>query len=152
LKLNPQQVIEKEKQIIGKYPNTYTFTKSLAERALKKRHGHVKLAIIRPSVVIGSAEEPVLGWTETISAMGSMTFAAMLGLINYLHSGDKLIFDAIPVDYVSNLILASTAKTACAPPGTLNVIHSTSSKQNPATVKFIVDVIMEYTQRYPSMK
>jgi hypothetical protein len=34
LKLNPQQVIEKEKEIIGDWPNTYTFTKGLAERTL----------------------------------------------------------------------------------------------------------------------
>jgi len=39
LSLNPQQVIDKEKELIGLYPNTYTFTKSLAERTLKKRHG-----------------------------------------------------------------------------------------------------------------
>jgi hypothetical protein len=39
LSLNPQQVIDKEKELIGSYPNTYTFTKSLAERTLKKRHG-----------------------------------------------------------------------------------------------------------------
>jgi hypothetical protein len=84
--------------------------------------------------------------------MGSMTFAAMLGLVNYLHSGDKLIFDAIPVDYVSNLILAAAAKTALSPPGTLNVMHSTSSKQHPATVKFIVDKVMDYTKHNPSMK
>lgn len=34
LKLNPQQVLDKEKEIIGMYPNTYTFTKALTERTL----------------------------------------------------------------------------------------------------------------------
>ena len=34
LKLNPQQVLDKEKEIIGAYPNTYTFTKALTERTL----------------------------------------------------------------------------------------------------------------------
>lgn len=45
---------EKEKEIIGKYPNTYTFSKSLAERTIKKRVGNLKVAILRPSVVISS--------------------------------------------------------------------------------------------------
>jgi thioester reductase-like protein len=54
LKLNPQQVSEKEKEIIGKYPNTYTFSKSLAERTLRKRIGNIKVAIVRPSIVISA--------------------------------------------------------------------------------------------------
>ena len=88
----------------------------------------MKIAIIRPSIVISSAFEPVLGWTETISAMGGLTFATMLGLINYLYCDDDLLLDIIPVDLVSNLIIAATAYTARAPPSTLNVIHSSSSQ------------------------
>ena len=82
--------------------------------------------------------------------MGSMTFAAILGLVNYLHTDKKMVFDCIPVDVVSNLILAATAHTGLSPAGTLNVMHSTSSKTNPATVNYIVDVVMEYTKRNPS--
>lgn len=81
LKLNPQQVIEKEKEIIGKYPNTYTFTKSLTERVLKKRHGNIKVVIVRPSIVIGAYEDPFIGWCESLSAMGGIMFAVILGLI-----------------------------------------------------------------------
>jgi hypothetical protein len=33
--------MEKEKELLGKYPNTYTFTKALAERTLKKRIGKI---------------------------------------------------------------------------------------------------------------
>lgn len=89
LKLNPQQVNEREKQIIGKYPNTYTYTKALTERTLKQRKSRVKITIVRPSIVISTAAEPIVGWTETISAMGGLLFAAMLGLINYLYCDDK---------------------------------------------------------------
>ena len=37
IRLTPQQVQEQERAILGAYPNTYTFTKALAERMLKKR-------------------------------------------------------------------------------------------------------------------
>ena len=50
--LNPQKVQEDEMTLIGDYPNTYTYTKSLAERALKKLHGNVPTSIIRPSIII----------------------------------------------------------------------------------------------------
>jgi fatty acyl-CoA reductase len=89
LKLNPEQVIERQNEIIGRYPNTYTFTKALAERTLKKRHGNIKLSIIRPSIVISSYKEPVVGWTETLSAMGGLLFAVLVGLINYLYCNPR---------------------------------------------------------------
>jgi len=89
LALNPQQVIDQEKKIIGKYHNTYTFTKALTERVLQKRHGHVKISIVRPSIVISAYQEPMIGWCESLSAMGGLLFAVMLGLINYLYCNEK---------------------------------------------------------------
>jgi thioester reductase-like protein len=71
LKLNPEQCAERKKDIIGDYPNTYTFTKSCAERVLMKRiaNGCPKnVAIIRPSIVCGTEKNPMMGWTETLSA------------------------------------------------------------------------------------
>ena len=53
LKLGPQKVQEQEKNIVGGYPNTYTFTKSLAERALKKNRGSLPVVIVRPSIIQG---------------------------------------------------------------------------------------------------
>jgi alcohol-forming fatty acyl-CoA reductase len=34
LRMNPQYIADNEKSLIGSYPNTYTWTKSMAERAL----------------------------------------------------------------------------------------------------------------------
>jgi nucleoside-diphosphate-sugar epimerase len=81
-------VSEKEKEILGKYPNTYTFSKSLAERTLRKRIGNIKVAIVRPSIVISAYSEPMLGWTETLSAMGGLAYATMLGLMDILYAKD----------------------------------------------------------------
>ena len=102
LKLNPQQVSEKEKEILGKYPNTYTFSKSLAERTLRKRIGNIKVAIVRPSIFISAYSEPMLGWTETLSAMGGLAYATMLGLMDILYAKDSQFLDIVPVDFVSN--------------------------------------------------
>ena len=53
-------------RIIGKDPNTYTFTKALAEQLLEKECGNVPLVIVRPSVVTASAQEPMPGWIDNI--------------------------------------------------------------------------------------
>ena len=46
-----QQVTEQEKKLIGKFPNTYTFTKNLAKKNLMKNRGDVKVVIHRPAII-----------------------------------------------------------------------------------------------------
>ena len=58
IKMGPEEVTQNEKKIIGDWPNTYTFTKSMAERSLKKHCGNLRVAIIRPSIIICCYEEP----------------------------------------------------------------------------------------------
>jgi alcohol-forming fatty acyl-CoA reductase len=82
--MTEEQTLRDEKKIIGDYPNTYMFSKAMVERTLEKLKGHLKLAIVRPAIVVSAHDEPLNGWTETISAMGALLFAGMLGLINYM--------------------------------------------------------------------
>ena len=113
--MNPQVIAENEKSLIGDYPNTYTFTKSMAERALKKNRGDIKLMIVRPSVIMSNYSEPLEGWTDTISAAGGMTMACALGLMHFIHANYTALFDIIPCDFVSNGILACTCYAAQQP-------------------------------------
>lgn len=116
LKLTPQQAQAKEKEIIGSYPNTYTFTKSMAERVLYKRRGTKKIVIFRPSVIINTYEHPVRGYTESLSAGQIFIWAMMTGLIKYINVSEFSL-DVVPVDYVSNMIIACTAKLGQSPAG-----------------------------------
>jgi thioester reductase-like protein len=149
LKLNPQQVLDKEKEIIGAYPNTYTFTKALTERTLQKRRSNIKICIVRPSIVISAFKEPCVGWTETLSAMGGLVFAVMLGLINHLHCNSTSILDIVPVDFVSNLILCTTA-FAATDSKNLNIVHSSTSQQNPAYLFKIIEIVLQIFKTQPS--
>ena len=58
IKMGPEEVTLKQKEIIGDFPNTYTFTKSMAERSLRKHSGNLRVAIMRPSIIISCYEEP----------------------------------------------------------------------------------------------
>ena len=49
--------------IRGEYPNTYTFTKAVAEQLFDKAHG-LPVTIIRPSIVVASLEYPMKGWID----------------------------------------------------------------------------------------
>lgn len=110
------------------------------------------MAILRPSIVISAYQEPVLGWTETLSAMGGLAYAAMLGLMNFLYANEHQPLDIVPVDFVSNQILCVTRYTATCAPGTLNLSHSSSSKYNPASIGRILATLMEWVSRNPSPK
>ena len=112
----------------------------------------MKLSIVRPSIVISAYEEPCIGWCESLSAMGGLLFAVMLGLINYLYCNEKQILDIVPVDHCSNLILATTAYTANDVPGAFNIVHSSTSAQNPAYLAPIIRILTEYLANNPSHK
>jgi len=45
-------------KLIGERPNTYTYTKALAEYLVQQEAGDVNVAIVRPSIVGASWKEP----------------------------------------------------------------------------------------------
>ena len=71
------------------------------------------------------------GWTDTLSAAGGLSVAGGSGVLKYVYAKVDNIADLIPVDYVCNCIIASTALLADKPG--LTVVHSNSSHSNPIT-------------------
>lgn len=65
------------------------------------------MAIVRPSIIGCCMEEPVPGWTDTLSAAGGFTIALSLGVIHYVKVKPNGVLDLIPADYVSNIIIAA---------------------------------------------
>jgi hypothetical protein len=86
MKMGPHVVDEREKQIIGSYPNTYTFTKAMAERSLKKNRGNMRIAVVRPSVIISCYDEPFVGWTDTVAGAGGLMYSIHAGLMHNIYT------------------------------------------------------------------
>ncbi|XP_026740075.1 fatty acyl-CoA reductase wat-like [Trichoplusia ni] len=95
--------------LIKDWPNTYSFTKALAEELLRSKAGDLPVSIIRPSVVICARREPYAGWIDRSSIMGpnGMILGCMTGIIHALHTDLKIKIDFIPVDYVTNAAIAA---------------------------------------------
>lgn len=49
-------------EFLKPHPNTYTFTKQLAENLIKRELANYPAGIIRPSVVYGTYKSPMPGW------------------------------------------------------------------------------------------
>ena len=54
-------------RLIGQCPNTYTYTKALAEQILEIERGDIPLAIVRPSIVTAAEKEPQPGWIDNLN-------------------------------------------------------------------------------------
>ena len=67
--------ISKFFRLLGACPNTYVYTKGLAEQLLETQRGSVPLAIVRPSIVTAAESEPFPGWVDNINgATGEISF------------------------------------------------------------------------------
>lgn len=51
-------------------PNTYTFTKALAEQVVDDHKNEIPLVLFRPSIVISSMKEPFPGWIDNFNGPG----------------------------------------------------------------------------------
>ncbi|XP_017770686.1 PREDICTED: uncharacterized protein LOC108558317 [Nicrophorus vespilloides] len=94
-------------QLIGEYPNSYVFTKALAEDVIKSEGVGLPLAIVRPSIVVASCEEPVKGWIDNVYGPTGVTIGVALGIIRTMHCRKDNVVDIVPADYVCNAILAA---------------------------------------------
>ncbi|CAH0713024.1 unnamed protein product, partial [Brenthis ino] len=108
--------------LIGDYPNTYVYSKSAAEDIIQKYSQGLPVAIIRPSVVISTAHEPVPGWIDNVYGPTGVVLGAGVGLIRVLQGNPQVTADLVPGDYVINGVIAAAWKTAKDYPG--NYKHS----------------------------
>jgi long-chain acyl-CoA synthetase len=91
------------------WPNTYTFTKSLAESLIATRGAGLPVAIVRPSIVETSTQDPFLGWNEGVNTSAPISY--LLGtFFRQLPSNERKCLDIVPVDLVCRgLILIGAA-------------------------------------------
>lgn len=94
----------KEKLVCDK-PNTYTYTKSLAEYLLVKKARDLPVVICRPSIVCASLKEPMAGWIDNVNGPTGIILGAGKGLIRTMHAESSYVADLIPVDHVTNLAI-----------------------------------------------
>jgi long-chain acyl-CoA synthetase len=92
------------------WPNTYTYTKSLAESALARRP-RLRFSILRPSIVESAVEFPLPGWNESFN--GSAPLAYIMGSwFRMVPAQPDAPFDVIPVDLVARAMTIATAALA----------------------------------------
>jgi long-chain acyl-CoA synthetase len=91
------------------WPNTYTFTKSVAESLIAKHGAGLPIAVVRPSIVETSTHDPFEGWNEGVNTSAPISY--LLGtFFRQMPTNGKKCLDIIPVDLVCRgMILIAAA-------------------------------------------
>ncbi|KAK9879057.1 hypothetical protein WA026_003872 [Henosepilachna vigintioctopunctata] len=110
--LDEKKLIEMTPIMLDEWPNTYSFTKAVAENLIKQESENLPLAIVRPSIVTGAVKEPIPGWIDSIYGPTGLIVFALLGILRTGHGNPDTISDLVPVDYVVNCIIAAAYQRA----------------------------------------
>ncbi|XP_038219925.1 putative fatty acyl-CoA reductase CG5065 [Zerene cesonia] len=106
--LDPETLKILTPKYLGELPNTYVFTKQLAEHVVYQNKGIIPAVILRPSIVISSHLEPLPGWNANLNGPVGIMVASAKGILRTTLSKPDLISDYIPVDVaVKNFIAAA---------------------------------------------
>lgn len=119
------------------WPNTYTFTKSLAESIIARRGADLAVAVVRPSIVETSLEQPFRGWNEGINT--SAPLSHLLGTyFRQLPSNQRKCLDLIPVDLVCRgiTLIAAALIQRCHQ----RVYQLATSAQNPCNMRRSIEL------------
>ncbi|XP_060533433.1 fatty acyl-CoA reductase wat-like [Cylas formicarius] len=148
-------------QLLGDIPNTYVFTKAIAEELILTNRDLLPIAIVRPSIVLSTFKEPVPGWTDNIYGATGVALGVGVGVIRTMQGDKDNIADLIPADLVANQILAAgwdigDPSLQHSPSDTkekdLMIYNCISSADNPVTWGEFQRLLIKYGVKYGSTK
>lgn len=109
--MRPEIFEEISPVLLGKRPNTYTYTKAVAESLLMERSKtllpRVPIAMVRPSIVAGIWRQPICGWVDNFNGPTGVILSMMTGAIQAMLACPNYCADIVPVDIVANLIICT---------------------------------------------
>ncbi|GAB1866560.1 Fatty acyl-CoA reductase [Camponotus japonicus] len=144
-------------QLLGKWPNTYTYTKAVAENVIRKQAGDLPIGIFRPAIVISTYIEPVRGWIDNLYGPTGVAAGAGTGLLRSIHCDGSVHANVVPADFTVNALIAcawdianirrSNDKSHSDIP-----IYNYVSKDNPITFDQLKDMSSKYGLEIPSTR
>ncbi|CAG9802081.1 unnamed protein product [Chironomus riparius] len=141
--MNEKAMANVQPEILSFHPNTYTYTKRLAEILVRDEFNESKLplCIVRPSIVTPSFWEPVIGWVDSLNGPPGITVAAGKGVLRTILVNPNAHFEAIPVDMACNglLMFAKKLGTDTEKPKEIPVCNITAHESSKVTYGYIFE-------------
>jgi alcohol-forming fatty acyl-CoA reductase len=86
------------KKLLAPHPNTYTYTKRLAEILVRNEYKNLPICICRPSIVTPAYKEPMPGWVDSLNGPIGIMVAGGKGVIRSMICEESFTAEVIPVD------------------------------------------------------
>ncbi|XP_061723572.1 putative fatty acyl-CoA reductase CG5065 [Cydia pomonella] len=148
--LDDKQISLLTPSLLGKHPNTYTFTKRLAESLVHEAYPDIPCVIARPSIVCPAYLDPIPGWVDSLNGPVGLLLGASKGVIRTMLCDASIYAQVIPVDAAINAIIAlamieaTKKKSENIPVYNLNVGHL-----KPTTWGEVLNYAKEIGWKYP---
>ncbi|XP_054282498.1 fatty acyl-CoA reductase wat-like [Macrosteles quadrilineatus] len=137
--------------LLADWPNTYTFTKAMAEQVVNKEGRGLPITVFRPAVVISSYKEPVRGWIDNVYGPTGLMVGLGTGVIHTYFGDETHVTDIVPVDLVTNALLASAWRAGTRIEGDIPIYNYVSSSQNPISWKTFHVLAHKYGPNWPTV-
>ncbi|XP_017039646.1 fatty acyl-CoA reductase wat [Drosophila ficusphila] len=109
--LSDEMLDSMETALVGSFPNTYTYTKALAEDFIRREAADLPICIFRPAVIIAAHKEPIVGWIDNLYGPMTILYGVARGILRIATINSKAEASLVPVDYCANLAIACAWKT-----------------------------------------
>lgn len=139
-------------QVIQEKPNTYTYTKQIAESMVLQECMDLPVSIIRPSIIGATWREPFPGWVESFNGPTAIFPAGGTGVLRTMLGNREAVADIIPVDVSVNLMVAVAWYTAKKKNKKITVFNNTSGQINRFTWGMMQEYIHGSFEKYPFEK
>ncbi|KAF5284905.1 hypothetical protein FQA39_LY16860 [Lamprigera yunnana] len=93
--------------LLDQWPNTYTYTKAVAEDIVRQDGDGLPVAIFRPAVVVSTYKEPMKGWINNMYGPTGVCAGAGTGVLRTIHCNANVNANIVPVDMCVNSLIAT---------------------------------------------
>ncbi|XP_077518786.1 putative fatty acyl-CoA reductase CG5065 isoform X1 [Amblyomma americanum] len=131
-------------------PNSYTFTKAVAEVLVQEHATSLPAVIVRPSIITGTAKEPFAGWIDNFNGPTGLLIALAKGVLTSVYGDISKVTDFIPVDMVANCVIAAAWSRGTGRTQKLSVYNMSSGADNPLTWQYFMDCVQKMPYKIPS--
>ncbi|XP_005186314.1 putative fatty acyl-CoA reductase CG8306 isoform X1 [Musca domestica] len=136
------------KLIVG-FPNTYTFTKNLAESLVNDYKHRLPVAIFRPSIVLQAVEDPEPGFPTALTGALGLFILNAAGVLKTIYVTPDIRLDLSPQDLVTKTLLYYIFRTFKSyeldkQPKEIEIFHMTSSTHSDITLPQFNVVVNKY--------
>ncbi|XP_021357688.1 fatty acyl-CoA reductase 1-like isoform X1 [Mizuhopecten yessoensis] len=136
-------------KMIGDRPNTYTYTKSIAEYLVKEECANIPTAIFRPSIVCATWSDPIEGWIDNYNGPTGIMASLGTGVLRVMRGDRHAISDIIPVDMACSMMIATAWYTGTHRSKEMKVFNCTTGSINSLTWGDMEDYTRQYSMKNP---